>query len=119
MDWTVVLTTLIGAGAGFGGTYLGYRGTIKALEAENTRLREERAAEHFNHRQSYYHTTLILLDRLHKAITGVIGMEGGDFLFWMQQFQGAIAGTTPSLRSRTGSIRGDVQGRACRRAGDA
>jgi hypothetical protein len=94
IDWTVVLTTGIGALAGFGGTYLGYRGTIRTLEAENTRLREQRAEEHFRHRQGYYHRTLILVDRLHKAITGVLGMDAGEFLPWLQQFQAEIAGTT-------------------------
>jgi hypothetical protein len=94
LDLTVVLTTLIGAGAGFGGSWLGYRGTIRTLEAENARLREQREAEHFAHRQGYYHRTLILLDQLHKAITNVLGMTEGEFLPWLQRFQEDIAGTT-------------------------
>lgn len=108
MDWTVVLVALITGGVGWLSAREAAQGTIRGIEAENERLREQRDEANRSHRQAYYHQALNALERFDQMVTNVLPFRTGEFMPWLETFRGIVTGVSLFGRTDVGRAADDV-----------
>lgn len=81
-DWPSLLVTGLTSGlAGFGGSYLLSRASIRGVEGEMERLKTSHEEDHFRHRQGVYHDYLDALTAL-ANLTTRSKLEPEDMTTW-------------------------------------